>query len=227
MALGWDYVGRIRNRHLVRDIEGDTWFDAKTLYAKATTKAKDLGDIALTRSNPLVARLVVVRQPKRGRTKWTLNGQRARSRHSEKQAAREREPWLLVTSLSSSDARARRVVAMYARRMQIEESFRDLKSERYGLGFEVSCSRDTQRIAVLLMIAMLALLVAWIVGTCIEQAQLQRRYQANTERRRRVLSVIYLGRRGLRDPRLLLEQRQLKSANEHRALLVHNAFHLD
>ncbi len=225
LALGWDYVGRVRNRHLVRRDPCEAWFDAKILYARATTKAKDLGDIELTRSNPLGARLVVVRQPKRGRSKWTLAGQRARSKRSEQHAAREREPWLLVTSLSSQSARAKRVVSIYAGRMQIEESFRDLKSERFGLGFEVSRSRITQRIAVLLLIALLALLVAWIVGTCVENNNQQRRYQANTERRRRVLSVIYLGRRALHDRRLNIDRRQLSAADEHRAQLVHNAFY--
>ena len=67
-------------------------------------------------------------------------------------ARRAREPWLLVTSLSAHQVRAKRIVRLYAQRMQIEEAFRDLKSERFGLGFEVSRSTDTHRIAVLLLI---------------------------------------------------------------------------
>lgn len=224
LAMGWDYVGRVRNRHLLRRDAGQAWFDAKTLYAKASVTPKELGAVELTRRNPLAARLVVVRQPKRGRSKWTLTGERARSAHSKQHASRAGEPWLLVTSLSPRSARAKRVVSIYARRMQIEESFRDLKSERFGLGFQASRSKNTQRIAMLLLIALLALLVAWIIGTCLENTNQQRRYQANTERRRRVLSVIYRGRRALHDHRLQLDADQLKLAAEHRQILVHNAF---
>ena len=223
-AMGWDYVGRVRNRHLVSDNAGQTWFDAKTLYAKASVTPKEMGAFELTRRNPLSVRLVVVRQPKRGRSKQTLCGQRARSAHSKRQAAREREPWLLVTSLSTRSARPQRVVSIYARRMQIEEAFRDLKSARYGLGFDVSCSYTTQRIAVLLLVALLALYVAWVIGTCVERCNQQRRYQANTERRRRVLSIVYLGRRALQDKRLRLDAQSLAAADEHRLALARNAF---
>ena len=224
LAMGWDYVGRVRNRHLVRQHETQPWFDAKKLYAEATSQAKEMGALELTRSNPLLTRLVVVRQPKRGRSKWTLTGQRAGSSHSEKQAAREREPWLLVTSLSRRSARAKRIVSIYAGRMQIEEAFRDLKSARFGLGFELSRSTNPQRIAMLLLIAMLTLLVAWIIGMTVELAGQQRRYQANTERKRRVLSIIYLGRRAVNDRRLSIDQGLLKSAVDEIATLAHRVF---
>ena len=224
LAMGWDYIGRVRNRHLVRPDAEHAWFDAKTLYSKASLTPKEIGIVELTRKAPLTVRLVSVRQPKRGRSKWTLNGERARSAHSKQHAAREREPWLLVTSLSGDRARAKRVVSIYSRRMQIEEAFRDLKSERFGLGFEASRSKDIQRIAVLLLIALSALFVAWTLGTCVERTNQHRRFQANTERRRRVLSVIYLGRRALHDNRLNFDSRQLLLADKHRHRLANNAF---
>ena len=105
LALGWDYVGRLRNRYLVRQNEQAPWFHAKDLYTKATTRAKEIGPVELTRADPLAVRLVVVRQPKRGRSKLTHQGERARSGHSEQNAGREREPWLLVTSLSVCKSR--------------------------------------------------------------------------------------------------------------------------
>ena len=48
---------------------------------------------------------------------------------------------------------------IYRTRMQIEEAFRDLKSERYGLGLSASQTRVDHRLAVLLLIGALALLV--------------------------------------------------------------------
>jgi Transposase DDE domain len=47
---------------------------------------------------------------------------------------------------------ARQMVRIYARRMQIELSFRDLKSHRYGQGFEDSLTRKGERIEVLLLL---------------------------------------------------------------------------
>jgi hypothetical protein len=54
--------------------------------------------------------------------------------HSKKQARREREPWLLVASLSLHSFTAKQVMKLYQARMQIEEGFRDSKNHRYGLG---------------------------------------------------------------------------------------------
>ncbi len=77
--------------------------------------------------------------------------------------------------------------------MQIEESFRDMKSARFGLALEFHRSRDPQRLAILLLILALALLVLWLIGSIAKARGLMRHYQANTVRHREVLSVIFLG----------------------------------
>ena len=38
--LGWDWVGRLRNRHLVRASEDEAWFRAKKLYENANATPK-------------------------------------------------------------------------------------------------------------------------------------------------------------------------------------------
>ncbi|MFH0342714.1 MAG: hypothetical protein ACHBNF_11415 [Chromatiales bacterium] len=77
--------------------------------------------------------------------------------------------------------------------MQIEESFRDMKSARFGRTLEFHRSRDPQRLAILLLILAPALLVLWLIGRIAEERGLMRHYQANTVRHRKVLSVIFLG----------------------------------
>jgi len=77
--------------------------------------------------------------------------------------------------------------------MQIEEGFRDLKSSKYGFGFEQAYSRKIVRIENLLLIAMLASLVAWKVGWFAEKEKLHYEFQANSVKHRRVLSLFYLG----------------------------------
>jgi hypothetical protein len=57
--LGWDWVGRIRNRHLLRHNEQEAWFDCKKLYAKATSTPGYLGVMQMTRSSPIHCHFVL------------------------------------------------------------------------------------------------------------------------------------------------------------------------
>lgn len=56
------------------------------------------------------------------------------------------------------------MIALYARRMQIEQSFRDLKSHRFGVGFEDSLTRVGARLEILLMLHAMACFAAWIAA---------------------------------------------------------------
>ena len=79
----------------------------------------------------------------------------------------------------------------------------------------------------LLLIAMLSLLVAWLMGMCVQISGRQRCYQANSERKRRVLSTVYIGRRAVHDTRIQIDFHQLRLAGEQLAILLHNAFNND
>ena len=79
--------------------------------------------------------------------------------------------------------------------MQIEEGFRDLKSTKYGFGFEHVSTNHIYRLNVFFLIAMLAAFLAWIMGWLAEKQRLQTQYQANSTKSRRVLSLFYLGYR--------------------------------
>jgi hypothetical protein len=97
---------------------------------------------------------------------------------------------VLVTSLDDS---AHVVVGAYRMRMQIEETFRDLKSHRYGWSAEDIRCRNPKRIDVLLVIAAFAAIASHVVGLAADNARLQRHFQANTVRSRRVFSTFFLG----------------------------------
>ena len=126
--LGWDWVGRVRNRHLVKTSKETAWRDCKDYYGNATITPKYLGEVQLTQKHSFPCRLVIVKAKSKGRSKMTRFGEREHSGKSEQNAQREREPWLLATSLSVTSKLAKRVVKIYASRMQIEEAFRDTKS---------------------------------------------------------------------------------------------------
>lgn len=64
--------------------------------------------------------------------------------------------------------------------MQIQETFRDVKSTRYGLGFELNGTYKTKRLQILLKIVMLALLILWLLGHIVKMKNQHRQYQANT-----------------------------------------------
>ena len=103
-------------------------------------------------------------------------------------------------------------MAIYRLRMQIEEEFRDIKSSLFGLGFEHHKSRCVHRIAILILIATLASFLANIIGLAMFMAELHLRYQANTVKKRRVLSFHYLGLRGYVDKRFKLLCEQYEAA---------------
>ncbi|GEM_PF-2796174 len=116
------------------------------------------------------SRMVVHAKPPEGRKQRNRQGVPSRTKKSKQNAAREREPWLLVASPALSHLNARQMVALYARRMQIELSFRDLKFRRYGHAFEDSLTRKGKRIEVLLLLHTMAAFASWLVGMACETA---------------------------------------------------------
>ena len=63
---------------------------------------------------------------------------------------------MLVSNLTPRHHTAAKVVQLYSRRMEIEEGFRDIKSERFEFAFNLHGTRHARRIEILLLIAMLA-----------------------------------------------------------------------
>ena len=195
-AMGWDWVGRVRGRtHFQLDNE-ENWQPCRTLHAMANSRVRHIGTVELTESNPLACDLYLVKKKKRGRQQLTCRGTRARGGRSLSCERRQREPWILVTSLGSRAAQ--QVMRCYQLRMQIEESFRDMKNARLGPHFRSARSNSAERLSILVLIGTLATLVAWLVGQAMQRFGLQRHYQANTTRHRPVLSTVFLGLQSFR-----------------------------
>lgn len=91
---------------------------------------------------------------------------------------------------------ARQLVTLYTRRMQIELSFRDLKSHRYGQAFEDGLTRKGARLEILLLISALAAFAAWLVGIACEASGIDQ-WLAPRRSNRRLYSVMRLGREAL------------------------------
>ncbi|WP_390902924.1 transposase [Vibrio qingdaonensis] len=86
------------------------------------------------------------------------------------------------------------ITNLYAKRMQIEEAFRDLKSTAYGILLRHNRTRCTQRLDILLLVALLAEILMWWNGLIAEQAKWHFDFQANNSKHRRSLSIPCLGR---------------------------------
>jgi Transposase DDE domain len=202
---GWDFLGRIRGTTKAISSVGET-ISKEQFYARASVTPIELGPFGLFVKQQIPCRLVLVRKrrrPGRKRPPPTCKEEREM-----RQAALD--PWLLATSMSDGDAAS--VVGLYARRMQIEETFRDAKNHRFGWSLGDIRLSTPQRTAVLLTLAALAFLVVTLIGMAAEQRGAHRAYQANTEKRR-VLSFLVLAAAILRRNSLdLYSLRDLLSA---------------
>lgn len=196
--MGWYWIGRIRNRDMVRPAGDEEWAGCKTLYPHAGKAARSLGAYDYVRVHPVRCQLVLVKRLAKGRRNKSVHGKPVRSSHSLKHARRGREPWLLAVCPALSHLSADIVVHWYAQRMQIEESFRDLKSERFGLGLSASRSRDKERWSVLLLIAAIASFILRLIGEAAKGGPLARQCSPHTRASRACLSVISVARQLLR-----------------------------
>ncbi len=192
-SLGWDFVGRVGGQMMLSPQGQDDWHRVEQVFETANQRGRYLGEVDLVRNHPLTCQAYLLRKKKQRRVKKTKLGQSCASRHSEKNAHRERNPWLLVTSLASRLANTQQVIHLYTTRMQIEEAFRDIKNSRWGFSLNEARCTTTYRYENLLLIAQLATFAVWLTGKIAELKNVHRQYQANTIKTRNVLSTFYLG----------------------------------
>ena len=107
---------------------------------------------------------------------------------------------------------AKRVVNIYRTRMQIEERFRDMKSSRFGLGFEQNRTRQIKRMTLLILLTTIANWILMILGMAATVSNQHRQYQANTTRHKNVLSLPFIGLRVVADRKIRLRLQDLRQA---------------
>jgi hypothetical protein len=197
LALGWDFIGRVRNRTKYCEDNQRQWKPIKNLYGQATLKPTYLGQVRLSRSSQLKCHFYLMKQKKKNRIKRNLAGKKIQCSVSKKHECRENEPWLIASSLWSANISAEKVISWYKKRMQIEEAFRDLKNTRNGFGLRHCRSFQIGRLNIALLVAAIAMLVLWIFGCAVKNKNLHYSFQSNTEKKRNVLSNFTIGWQGL------------------------------
>lgn len=215
-SLGWDFTGRVRgNIQLRLQEKGEKWLKRQSLVAKRKPEYLGPGTLARSEYAQCDGHFYLHKKEVRGR-----KNKRARcriSRYSQERDGRASasEPWLIFSS--TAEFGAAKVMKLYSRRMQIEQNFRDEKSERFGFGLRASHSGTKGRIMVLSLLATLATVVMWLIGYYAENKGLHLRYQANSIKSRRVLSFLTLAENILRHSPLILTRMALDAILNHLA----------
>ena len=102
----------------------------------------------------------------------------------------------------------------------MEETIRDLKSHRFGFALRYARTRRPARLEALLLVAALASFILWLLGLAARDRQWARHFQANTERRRTVLSTVFLGQELWRNHRFTVTIAELFDALKRLKLLT-------
>jgi Transposase DDE domain len=92
-----------------------------------------------------------------------------------------KEPWILATSRTDD---AETIIRLYAKRFSIEETFRDHKDWRFGLGLGHMRIKDPARRDRMLLVLALTTLIATLLGAAGEHLGIDRLLKANTKRSR-------------------------------------------
>jgi hypothetical protein len=193
IALGWDYLGRIRGAKTFQKFGESTWEKCSLLFNKATSVAQYIDEVKLCQTSSLTTHFYLHKRPAKGRISLNKLKKKSHYKKDYEHGASAKEPWLLATSLTGGEKIIKQVFSLYVERMQIEEGFRDLKSSAYGFSFEKAQSKKIERIEVLLLIAALASLIAWLTGLVAEKQHWHYHFQANSTKNTRVLSLFFLG----------------------------------
>jgi len=192
LAMGWDFIGRIRS-NMKFQVEGNSrWVPCLSLYRKAGIGVKYIGKVLLAKTRVLACNLYLYqeRKPiKKRKTRRTILSGRMEKDYSRSQ----REPWLLATSLPGGLKTVKPLIYRYRKRMRIEHEFRDTKNGEWGIGLEYTRTKTIERLQILLLIGYLAIFLLWLIGLAAEEKKLHYHYQANTIKSHRVLSLVYLG----------------------------------
>jgi hypothetical protein len=155
-VLGWGFVIRFRENILVESADGDS--KAAAEWVPKNGRPKILRDARVTADRTPVGAVVCMK------------------------AAGMKEAWCLATN--RTDLSPTQIVDLYGRRFTIEETFRDQKDPRFGLGLSATHIGDPARRDRLLMLAAFAQGLLTLLGAASEAAGLDRYLKANTVKRR-------------------------------------------
>ena len=154
--LGFSFVIRFRDNILVQSVEGESKTAAE--WVPSNGRAKLLRKARVTADHSEIGAVVCMK------------------------AAGMAQPWCLATN--RTDLTPAQIVELYGRRFTIEETFRDQKDLRFGMGLSSTHIKDPARRDRLLMLAAFAQGLLTLLGAASEACGFDRYLKANTVKKR-------------------------------------------
>jgi hypothetical protein len=191
-AQNWYWLVRARSGKHIKLSNNDEWQEVNEIFSQVNTRAKSYEDAYITKDQPRPCRVITKRGSmlsKRNKPRKLPRNYNASGGHYQRLA---KEPWVLATNLPKK-YNTTHVVNSYKKRMQIEESFRDIKNPRYGLGGRQVETRCVYRWGVLMLLAAIAQITLWIIGVIGHSQGFQKIFQSNTVKDKKIFSYFYLG----------------------------------
>ncbi len=202
---GWYWLVRARSGKHVKLSETSEWQEVSELFDKISTRAKSYDRAYITKNQNRPCRVITKRGSETSKRKKPKKLPRNYNSANGGYKRLSKEPWILATNLPET-YNVTQIVNAYKKRMQIEESFRDVKSIRYGLGARAIQTRCIYRWSICMLLAAIAQIMLWIIGVIGHSKGFQSKFQANTVKDKKVFSYFYLGQ-------LIVEYNKLRELN--------------
>ncbi len=192
-ANGWYWICRIRKGKKIKLKGNENWQSMDEFMPTVKLKTSVYEDALLSVEHARQCRIVTTRKAPKGRVGKLSRGRTTGKlgRGSYRKAAKE--PWVLATNLSQK-YKGNEVVKYYEKRMQVEESFRDLKSKQFGLAARNVRTKCIHRWGVKMLLAAIVQITYWIIGIIGHSQGMQKIFQVNTVKDRKVFSYFTLGK---------------------------------
>ncbi len=202
-ALGWFWLCRIRGLKSVKLSDTMEWKTVKQLIPTISAKTAHYENALLTKDHERTCRMVTTYRKPKGRKVKTSRGKTTSTVSNGSFSQANKEPWILATNLAL-EVTPTDIINLYFKRMQIEESFRDVKSHQFGLAGRYVRTSSVHRWGVKMLLAAIVQITYWVIGVIAHSQNKQQYFQANTVKDKKIFSYFTLGR-------LMIEHDQLNS----------------
>ena len=191
-SCNWYWLVRIRQGKNIKLMPEEAWKTVKNFIPEVPVKTKSYNDAFIMKEHNHPCRIITTRRVSSTRKK-PIKAPRNDKAANNAYRRSAQEPWILATNLPKEDFDATKIDNYYSKRMQIEQSFRDIKSHQFGLSARYIRTRCIYRWSVKMLLAAIVQLMFWVIGVIAHSQNFQRVFQANTVRDRKVFSYFYLG----------------------------------
>ena len=187
-SLGWDYIGRVYSRYYYRPLGQTQWSSLADISFDIQGKASSIGKVELGKTEQSLTGFMYTYKEKISNKAHKKNKY---PYHEKRHSDSYRDGWVLISSL---DKPASQLISTYKKRMQIEQNFRDVKSEVYGTGLRRHKSKGLIRTTMLHFLVTIINIILWWIGLAAEDKKISHRFQSNTTKNKRVVSFVSLAR---------------------------------